>query len=180
MVVLYQGKPQKFTSFIINCQCHLCKLETRYSKTILFSMEKFSAWCSVMRCDHFNITGETLVSFLSFLVHLKKSYRVVNTHKTVIIQTSKLFGISWCSSTVMVARFMRGPINRSPPKVRYSFTWEVKVVLDVSRSWSPLNSLSLKLLTSKLVALIALACAPRAQTLIALSTSNFQAFHEKV
>ena len=63
---------------------------------------------------------------------------------------------------------MKGVFHMTPPKARYSFTWDVSNVLNYLKSLYPLKSLSLKLLTFKLVALITLCTAPRAQTLVAL------------
>jgi len=63
---------------------------------------------------------------------------------------------------------MKGIHKNNPMKPRYQATWDVSIVLRLLTSWMPLNSLTLKNLTFKLVALITLASAARAQTLKAL------------
>ena len=56
-----------------------------------------------------------------------------------------------------------------PPEPRYSFTWDVNVLLTFLESWFPLSALELKQLTLKTAALVALVSAQRSQTLSALS-----------
>ena len=58
------------------------------------------------------------------------------------------------------------------PKPRYLFTWDVSCVLKYLSSLFPLNSLTLKLLTFKVTALIALATASRAQTLVSMDLDH--------
>jgi hypothetical protein len=67
---------------------------------------------------------------------------------------------------------MRGIFNIKPPLPRYQFTWDVSIVLNFLKTLYPLEGLSIKLLTLKVTALIALACAPRAQTLVSMNIDN--------
>ena len=63
---------------------------------------------------------------------------------------------------------MKGIFNLRPPLSRYSFAWNVGKVLKYRESLYPLHSLSMKFLTLKCTALIALATAQRSQTLSVL------------
>lgn len=96
----------------------------------------------------------------------------------MLLQTLPFFGSSWCSSTILIPRFMKGVFNLKPPSCginllgRYKFTWDVSVVLKCIKSLFPLEELTLKMLTFKLTALIALTTAPRAQTLMSLSLDH--------
>ena len=110
-----------------------------------------------------------MVSYLHCLHMDNKSYSVLNTHKSMLLQTLPFFGNSWCSNPYLISKFMKGIFNLKPPTPRYCFTWDVSVVLKFLRTLYPLEKLSLKMLTFKTVALIALACAPRAQTLVSLN-----------
>lgn len=67
---------------------------------------------------------------------------------------------------------MKGLFNLRPPMPRYSFTWDVSKVLDYLSTLFPLKDLSLKMLTLKLVALLALSSALRAQSLTCLNIEN--------
>ena len=67
-----------------------------------------------------------------------------------------------------IPRMLKGCFNYNPPKVRYNYTWDVNMVLDFLVTLYPLEDLSLKYLTFKLITLVALTTAARAQTLSAL------------
>ena len=67
---------------------------------------------------------------------------------------------------------MKGVYCHRRPTPRYLFTWDVSCVLNFLSSLYPLEDLSLKLLTFKVTALIALAAAPRAQTLVYMNLDN--------
>ena len=94
-----------------------------------------------------------------------KSYSCINTHKAMLLQTLPLLGNKWCNNCNLINRFMKGVFYQKPPLPRYQFTWDVSVVLKFLSGLFQLQQLSLKLLTFKLVALLALSAAPRAQTL---------------
>ena len=81
---------------------------------------------------------------------------------------------SWCSNCLLISRFMKGVFLNKPPKPRYVFTWDVCEVLNFLKTLYPLNSLNAKMLTLKTTALIALASAPRAQTMVNLNLDNMR------
>ena len=110
-----------------------------------------------------------MIQFMFFLHKTGKSYSCINTHKAMLLQTLPLLGNKWCNSCNLITRFMKGIYRQKPPLPRYHFTWDVCTVLKYLSSLFPLEKLSLKLLTFKLVALLALSSAPRAQTLAYLN-----------
>ena len=64
-------------------------------------------------------------------------------------------------------------INRvCPPRPKYNRTWDVNTVLKHIADWYPLETLSLEKLTKKLVILLALVTAHRAQTLVSMKLEN--------
>ena len=83
----------------------------------------------------------------------------------MLLQTLPLLGNDWCNNCNLINRFMKGVFYQKPPLPRYQFTWNVSVVLKFLSGLFPLQQLSLKLLTFKLVALLDLSAAPRTQTL---------------
>ena len=109
-----------------------------------------------------------MVNFLNYLFLMKKSYSVINSYKAMLLQTLPFFGNVWCKECPLISRFMKGVYFQRQPTPRYLFTWDVSCVLKYLSTLFPLNRLSMKLLTFKVVALIALATAPRAQTLISM------------
>ena len=108
-----------------------------------------------------------------------KSYSVLNTHKSMLLQTPIFFYNKWCNNPFLLSKFMKGLYNLNPPAPKYSFTWDVSKVLNYLSSLFPLSELSLKLLTFKLTALIALSTAARAQTLKALSLDIVKVMDKK-
>jgi hypothetical protein len=105
---------------------------------------------------------------LANLADNQKSYSVVNTHKVSIIQTLIACGNSGLNNSALITRVMKGIFNCNPPMPRYACTWDTSVLLTYLRSLYPLSSLSLKLITWKTAALVALVTAQRAQTVLAL------------
>ena len=69
----------------------------------------------------------------------------------------------------IIARLLKGMFHIRPPEPRYSFTWDVNVLLTFLESWFPLPVLELTQLTLKTAASVALVSAQRSQTLSALS-----------
>ena len=111
----------------------------------------------------------------------KKSYSVVNTHKAMLLQTLNLFVNEWCANPKFISRFMKGLFSKLLPKPRYSgFIWDVSVVLKYLSTIFPLDKLSLKLLTLKVTALIALSAAPRAQTIISMNLDCMTILNNKI
>lgn len=113
------------------------------------------------------------MNYLYFLFRSGKSYSVINTHKAMLLQTLPFFGNEWIKgSTLLIPRFMKSVFIQKPSVPRYVVTWDVSIVLKFLKSLMPLSRLSLKMLTFKTVALVALATAPRAQTLVSLCLDN--------
>lgn len=98
----------------------------------------------------------------------------------MLLQTLRFFNNDWCINPLFISRFMKGLFNFVPPKPRYTFTWDVSLVLNYLSSLFPLEKLSLRLLTLKLTALIALSSAPRAQTLMSLNLDCMYVMDNKV
>lgn len=126
-------------------------------------------------------TSETIVvSYLDFLRGSNKSYSVLNTHKSMLLQTLPFFGNTWCQNTFLISKFLKGIFNLNPPLPRYQYTWDVSTVLNFLATLFPLETLSLKLLTLKTVALVALATAARAQTLVSMDIDYMKCCADKL
>lgn len=90
----------------------------------------------------------------------------------MILETVKILNPNIVLNFNVLNRFMKGLNREIPPKPRYVFTWDVGKVLNVIAKWMPLQSLSLTFLTFKLVSLVALCTAARAQSLKALNINH--------
>ena len=102
------------------------------------------------------------------------SYSSINSYKSAISQTLALIGNKTFLNNSLIVRCMKGIFNLRPPVPRYTFTWDVKKVLTFLSSLFPLTTISLKMITLKLAALLALSTAQRAQTLVSLSITNLR------
>ena len=98
----------------------------------------------------------------------------------MVIQTLKLLGNTWCDCPSYISRFMKGLFNKMPPIPRYCSVWNVDSVIQFLKTLFPLNTLSLKMLTLKTVTLVALAAAPRAQTLVAMNIDCMKLYSDKI
>ena len=72
-------------------------------------------WCASRKRDPVQASEVTVLSYLSSLLEQGKSYSVINTHKSMIIQTLKLLGNVWCDCPSYITRFMKGLFNKMPP-----------------------------------------------------------------
>ena len=100
---------------------------------------------------------------------------MLNTFESMLSQTLLLFGVD-LSKFAILTRMLKGCFNLNPPRARYSYTWDVSIVLKYLVTLYPLEDLSLKLLTLKLVSLVALTTAARAQTLAALNLEYMSSY----
>ena len=107
------------------------------------------------------------------------SYSVINTHKAMLFQTLPFFGVKWTANSVLIPKLLKGYFNCKPVRPKIPFTWDVSVVLTFLSTLYPLSKLSLKLLTYKLIALVALTTASRAQTISALDIRFISKFYDK-
>ena len=67
-----------------------------------------------------------------------------------------------------------------PLKARYSTFWPVEKLLNFLKTWHPIDSLSLRQLTLKTIALIALSSSDRGQTLHLASVNNMNVSPNKI
>lgn len=169
-----QGFPEEVIKTI--CDSWRSGTEKQYS----LAWKKWCIWCVFRKRNPVCTSEVTVLSYFHFLLKQGKSYSVLNTHKSMLLQTLKLLGNFWCNNPQYVSRFMKGVFNKLPPVPRYTFTWDVSSVLQFLRTLFPLGDLSLKMLTLKTVALVSLAIAPRAQTLVAMNLDCMKVFDNKL
>ena len=72
----------------------------------------------------------------------------------------------------LVKRFMKGVFNLRPSLPKYEVTWDTNIVLAFIKKLSPVRKLDLKMLTLKLVTLIALLTGQRCQTVHAIDLKD--------
>ena len=75
---------------------------------------------------------------------------------------------------------MKGVFERRPPKPRYDSIWDANLVLNFLKTFPDFSELSLRMLTYKLIMLVALASAQRAQTLHAIDITCIKFYDDLV
>ena len=101
-------------------------------------------------------------------------YSAINTARGALSSLGLLIDGVAAGCHPLVVRFLKGVYSLRPSQPRYSHTWDASVVLNYLINLSPLQSLTLKELSLKLVMLIALTSVSRVQGLKYLKISNMR------
>ena len=110
-----------------------------------------------------------------FLTQLFKGglgYSGINTAKSAVSSVVNIVNNIDIGNNHLIKKFMKGIFNRKPCLPRLSSTWAVSDVLKYLKTLSPVEDLSLKLLSYKLVVLLALTTGQRIQTIHSVDLRN--------
>ena len=113
----------------------------------------------------------SVLDFLTLLFDQGHGYSVLNTARCALSQIIVWNDRYTIGSHPLVVKFLKAVYNLRPPVSRYTDTWDVVRLLTQIESMEPLGELTLKHLTFKTVALIAIVAATR-QTLVSLDIQN--------
>jgi len=116
----------------------------------------------------------TTLSFLQLSYEQGAGYSALGTHRSAISLLTLNSTGERIGENKLVVRFMKGVSKLRPPKPKYQNTWDPAPVLSYLCTLEPLASISLELLTLKLIMLIALATGQRQQTLHAIDIRNIE------
>lgn len=141
------------------------------------ALKQWWTFCLINKICPFKFTVNDLLSFLSLKYNEGASYGSLNTMRAAISLIA--FNTNTCKNQV-VTRFFKGVFRKRPLRPKYKKTWDVSIVLNFIKTYFPLESLSLKKLTEKLLILLALITAHRAQTLTLIKTDNIKIFSSKI
>ena len=125
----------------------------------------WESWCSARGIYPFASDISYVLDFLADKYTAGLKYRSLNCYQSAL--SSVLLPVEGfqVGQHPLVARLLRGVFNCRPPQPRYSQTWEVSQVLSYIKSLGPNEELSLKLISRKLVVLLALVLAHRCSDL---------------
>ena len=140
----------------------------------------WTSWCDRRACHLFQAPVNLFIDFLLEVYKLGGSYSKVNTYRSAISATIHSVTGRDLGSNHLVNRFMKGIYVAKPLLPRYTATWDVSKVTDQLRTSVPLESLSFKDLSKKLVLSLALSSAQRVQTLQALNINNMSIEETKI
>lgn len=97
-----------------------------------------------------------ILSHLSALFESGKSYNTINISRSMLSSTLSPIEGFLVGSHPMVIRLLRGCYNLNPPRTKYNSTWDPEVIFNYLKRLAENEDLNLKLLSAKLVTLIAL------------------------
>lgn len=143
-------------------------------KQYQYAWKLWSKWCVSFRKDPINSSVQDLLNFLSIQFKFGKSYSILNTYRSSISSVHNLIQNAPIGQHVLVNRFFKGLANLKPSLPRYSVTWDVDKVFAFLESLWNLEDLSLKMLSCRAVALVALVTAHRSQTIQFLDISTME------
>ena len=108
--------------------------------------------------------GEAL-QFLMSLYCKELSYSAINTARSALSVVVNVQGCTTFGSHPLVIRYMKGIYENRKPKPKYDCIWDVSVVIRYLSLLYPLENLSFKDLTLKLLMLLLLVTGQRGQTI---------------
>ena len=134
----------------------LASWRTKSTQSYESHFGKWACWCSER--GHNPVSGP-IANVANFLAHLhEEGYqsRSLNAYRSAISSVHDTVDGVEVGKRPVISRLLKGAYHARPPLSRYTCTWDVQVVLHYFESLGPSMSLSLKLLTFKLVMLMAL------------------------
>lgn len=125
-------------------------------------------FCQENNCDPLRSNFKVLLSFLTKRYNEGASYSTLNSTRSAL---ALLLG-SEITSSDCVSRFLKGVFRLRPPRPKYEITWDPNLVTVYLSNFFPYESVSLRDLSLKTIALLALASAQRMQTLSLIKIGN--------
>ena len=129
---------------------------------------KWLGWCTERGCDPISGPISDVANFLADLHSQGYQTSSLNAYRSAISSVHDRVDDVDVGKHPLISRLLKGAFHVRPPLPRYSSTWDVQVVLNCIQQWGNTTSLSLKLLTFKLVMLMCLARPSRSAELASL------------
>ncbi len=143
-------------------------------------MEKLGLLVCAKECGSLIGNFKNVFQFLTDLHASGKSNNTVNVHCSMLSKTLDAVDGVAIGEDPLIVRLMRGCYHQNPPQPRYNEMWDSGKVSTFFESLGENRNLSLKVLTSKLVTLIALTTWMRVAEVTAISFRSIQFTQEGV
>jgi hypothetical protein len=128
--------------------------------------------------DFFKPSVADVLEFLTLFFDSGCAYSALNTARSALSSFISVNNLP-VGQHSLVKRFINGVFNMKPSFPRYTFTWDVNLVLKFLKSMDNFDNITLKWLTFKLAMLVALVSGQRCQTLHCLNLDNLDIFSDK-
>ena len=131
--------------------------------------QAWSNWCSSRGLCVFSAPVTDVLTFLTeTATNQSLEYRTLAVYKSAILQGHLPVGPPKLGDLPVLSRSMKGIFRMKPPTPCLGSTWDVKHLLDFLAILDPPAGLTLKMLSLKLAALLALTFSARAHELVKL------------
>ena len=133
------------------------------------------AWCGWCVERHLSPISASVNAIMEFLVACEAkglSYRTLGVYRSAISLYHERVANVPVGQNPDICKLMKGFFNRNPPRPRYTVTWDVQPVLLYLSNMPRWDKLSLKMLTLKMVLLLALVSLGRVSSLVNIDISN--------
>ena len=134
---------------------------------------KWVGWCDKQKISPTACDISYVLDYLANLFEQGLQYSTIGSHRSAISAFHNPIDGVKIGENPRVSDLMSGIFNQRPPQPRYTFIWDVEVVLKYLRTLPDNNLLSDKVLTLKLVLLLALTSASRASEMTNLNLRYF-------
>ena len=141
------------------------------------SKAKYNNYCIQFKkfCTANDITNIEIADVINFLSHLYDkglSYSVIKSAKAALNQIVFLPPYSSIGDHPLLIRFMKGVFNNRPPKRKFGYVWDVKILFDYFKALGDNSTLSDKDLTYKLLIFLVLLGGQRIDTVFWFRTDE--------
>ena len=172
---------------IIRQSLYECRISPEIADVIMFSwrgstkkqynvyINQWIQFCGKRTCDPLHPTVNNVLGYLHSLHEKGLSYSALNTARSAISNIDSSYiqpNHTPIGKHPLVCRYLKGIFNKQKPVPKYNTIWSVDLVLDYLSLLWPLDKITLKDLTLKLVMLIALTTGQRCQTQTYLDISD--------
>ena len=126
---------------------------------------KWVGWCSERKINPVSVSLNAILEFLKDQFKDGKAYRTINVYRSALSAVLPEIDATSVGAHPLVCQLLKGIFHLRPPEPKYSHTWSVSQVLTYIKSLGNNEGLSLKLLSLKLVTLLALTAPDRSSDL---------------
>lgn len=140
------------------------------------SLKRWWNFCKANDCNLFDPEIKMVLSFLSKEYERNLSHSTLNGIRSAIA----LISIKNIANDSRVSRFFAGISKSRPSKPKYNYTWDPKVLLNYFSSLDFNENLSLKVISKKLISLLALVTGHRMQTFSLIMLENIKTSESKI
>lgn len=145
-----------------------------------YVIKQFYDFCTKSDNDHANPTIELILNFLTSLFDKGASYATINTARSALATHFGTIDGQSIGDHPLISRVLKGVSRLRPPRAKYQTTWDTQQVLSYLSKQGDNQNLSIRMLTKKLAALLALCSGQRVQTLSNIKISEIQNNSDKI